>query len=85
MVHKHKLPFSLNWNNEEMASMHTIYAGRGEKDTFFTMSRGSILNKNKIESLKHLARLAVLTSFSYNQLLESNLPSLLFDYLGIGK
>ena len=80
---------SLNWNNEELG---TIYFLKDEGSDFnrdnvlfFDMTRSNILEKGCIKSLKHLARLAVLTSLSYNQLLESNLPSSLVNYLGIEK
>ena len=49
------------------------------------MAYNEIEEEDKMKYLKHLARLAVLTSFSYDQLLEVNLPSSLLEYLGIEK
>ena len=80
--------YSLNWNNEEIGMTCFIededYVF--EQTLFFKMASNNIVKgKCKIKSLKHLARSAVLISFSYDQILESNLPSSLFDYLGFEK
>ena len=76
--------YSLNWNSEEIGITYTVEDS--DSTLFFKMERNAIVEgKDKMASLKHLARLAVLTSFSYNQLMEFNLPLSLFDYLGIEK
>ena len=78
--------YAINWNNEEIGM---TFKPRDDnpyaKIPFHFGIFHNKLEAGKAKTLKHLARLAVLTSFSFNQLLEANLPSSLFDYLGIEK
>ena len=67
----------LNWNEREFS--YTYY----EEGFHFKISR--IKSRIDQRTLKHFARLAVLTSFSEEYLIQQNLPSTLFDYLGIDK
>ena len=67
----------LNWNEREFS--YTYY----EEGFHFKISR--IKSRIDQRTLKHFARLAVLTSFSEEYLIQQNLPSTLFDNLGIDK
>uniref|UniRef100_A0A7M6DKP8 Uncharacterized protein n=1 Tax=Clytia hemisphaerica TaxID=252671 RepID=A0A7M6DKP8_9CNID len=67
--------FNLNWNSREYSLTYF------DNEHLFKVSR---INSHQI-TLKHFARLAVLTSFSEEYLAKQNLPKSLFDYLGIDK
>ena len=68
----------LNWNVREFA---ITYSNDG---FYFKISRINEFGKNQM-TLKQIARLAVLTSFSEEFLIQQNLPKSLFDYLGINR
>ena len=77
----------LNWNINEIG-MTFFY----NNDTFDENFRGKMYFKiyrssltNEMLSLKHLARLAVLTNFSEGYLVKQNLPPSLFNYLCVKK
>ncbi|XP_066928888.1 uncharacterized protein [Clytia hemisphaerica] len=75
--------FQLNWNIEEIGVTYfndqPSLVGNGE--LFFKISPF----KGYQTSLKHLARLVVMTSFDRDFLVKQNLPNSLFGYLGIIK
>ena len=75
--------YQLNWNIEEIGVTYfndqPSLGGNGE--LFFKISPF----KGYQSSLKHLVRLAVLTSFDCAYLANQNLPNSLFSYLGIEK
>ena len=69
--------YFVNWNMNEIAR---IFHSRDDKRLVFKISR-RIISKNM--TLKHMARMFVLTSFSEEYLSNQNLPQTLFEYLGI--
>eukprot|EP00111_Clytia_hemisphaerica_P016997 TCONS_00050405-protein len=73
--------FSLNWNMEEAAITSLLPVGDGYYEMDFKIFHFDFVEKGL--SLKHLARLAVLTSFSEEDLVHQHLPTHLFEYLGI--
>ena len=74
--------FWVNWNMEEVVV--TFYdRDRFLSGLFFKVRRANEWNTNIY--LKHLARLAVLTSFSPDYLIMQNLPSSIFRFLGLEK
>jgi len=80
--------YSVNWNLDEIAM--TYYADEDDEvdltEFYFKMAHNNtVKGKDSVKSLKHSARFAVLTSLNYHQLMEANMPSTLFDYLGIEK
>ena len=74
---------SLNWNREEIGCTFHKENGNwvdGNAEIFF---KALVVEKNESMYLKHLARLAVLTSFDRDYLVKQNFPSSLVDYLGL--
>eukprot|EP00111_Clytia_hemisphaerica_P012045 TCONS_00035404-protein len=78
--------FSLNWNLKEL-----VYTGfyvsnheeGGQDEMLFKAHK--IVSPNINLTLKCFARLAVLTSFSEEEIINQNLPESLFRFLGIEK
>ena len=68
---------NLNWNGREFSM--TYY----DNELLFKISRMKL--KTDQITLKHFARLALLTSFSEEYLAQQKLPNSLFKYLGIDK
>ena len=68
--------YSVNWNISEIG--RTFYDSN--RNFIFKISR---LTTSENMTLKHLARMAVLTSFGEDFLSNQNLPHTLFEYLGI--
>ena len=75
--------FSLNWNMEEAAITNLFQKEDGNYEMDFKIFRFDFVENGL--SLKHLARLAVLTSYSEEDLVYQQLPTHLFEYLGIEK
>ena len=76
---------SLNWNMKEFiyTGFHiSNYEEVGQDEMLIKVD--NITFPNDI-SLKHFARLAVLTSFSEEEISKQNIPNSLFHYLGIEK
>ena len=72
--------YFMNWNLEEAAV--TFYdRDRFHNGLYFKVCRVNESNPNI--SQKHLARLAVLTSFCQDYLMIQNMPSSIFRYLGL--
>ena len=71
-----QLTYSVNWNISEIG--RTFYDS--SQNFVFKISRRTT---SENMTLKHLARMTVLTSFSEEFLSNRNLPQTLFEYLGI--
>ena len=71
-----QLTYSVNWNMSEIG--RTFYDS--SQNFVFKISRRTT---SENMTLKHLARMTVLTSFSEEFLSNRNLPQTLFEYLGI--
>ena len=76
--------YSVNWNIQEidMTYFKKKNVHLGKREFYFKISR---VQADEFQTLKHLARIAVLTSFTENYLKKQNLPESLFRYLGIEK
>ena len=75
--------FSLNWNMEEAAITNLFQREDGKYEMDFKIFRFDFVENGL--SLKHLARLAVLTSYNEEDLVLQQLPTHLFEYLGVEK
>ncbi|XP_066911504.1 uncharacterized protein [Clytia hemisphaerica] len=73
--------YSVNWNIFDIGMTYSDKTFHG--NVFFKLCRSKTRSKDL--SLKHFSRFVVLTNFTEDYLLNQNLPSSVFKYLGIQK